>query len=138
MVRSDRRYLELHRGKWRVSVAVPRELQGKLGTRLKRSLQTDSLAVASKLKWVVVSELRASIEGAREGTRGDPLRREAVEIAEYRARAATAAERETIEDAVVTRAENSWAIPLQLTSIPQQVSRPMSTMRSGRSGGRIC
>jgi hypothetical protein len=104
MARSDRRYLELHGEKWRVSVAVPRELQAKLGTRLKRSLQTDSLAVASKLKWAVVSELRAAIESAREGSDEDPLRRQAVELAEYRARAVTEAEREMLEDAAVERA----------------------------------
>jgi hypothetical protein len=40
----DRRWLELHGGTWRVTIAVPRSLHTKLGTRLKKSLQTDSLA----------------------------------------------------------------------------------------------
>lgn len=62
---SDTRYLEKHRGKYRVSVGVPRPLQGALGTRLKRPLNTDSLAVANRLKWSVVAELRAMIEKAR-------------------------------------------------------------------------
>jgi integrase len=112
MARSDRRYLELHSGKWRVSVAVPRNLQGQLGTRLKRTLQTDSLAVANKLKWAVVSELRASIEGASEGRAHDPLRREAVEVAEYRARAVTEAERAMITDAAVDRAHELLGDPI--------------------------
>ncbi len=112
MARADRRYLEFHHGKWRVSVPVPRDVQGKLGTRLKRLLQTDSLTVATRLKWPIVSELRASIEGAREGSNSDPLRREAVEIAEYRARAVTDAEREIITDAAVTRAEELLGDPI--------------------------
>ena len=116
MARSDRRYLELHGGKWRVSVAVPRELQAKLGTRLKRSLQTDSLAAGSKLKWAVVSEFRAMIESAREGSGKDPLRQEAVEVAEYRARAVTEAEREMLKDAAVERAHELLGDPVRTYS----------------------
>jgi hypothetical protein len=36
---ADNRYLELKNGKYRVTVAVPRALQGKLGTKLKRPLR---------------------------------------------------------------------------------------------------
>ena len=44
---ADTRYLELKNGKYRVTVAVPRALQGKLGTKLKRPLNTDSRATAN-------------------------------------------------------------------------------------------
>lgn len=113
MAKADRRYLEVHGGKWRVTVPVPRDLQAKLGsTRLKRPLKTDSLMVANALKWPIVSEFRAEIEGARQGTPEDPLRREAVEVAELRSRAVTDAEREMIEDAAVERAEQLQGDPL--------------------------
>ena len=105
MAKADRRYLEMHGGKWRVTVPVPRDLHAWLGSRLKRPLKTDSLTVANALKWPVVSEFRAKIEGARRGTAADPLRQEAVEVAELRARAVTDAEREMIEDAAVERAD---------------------------------
>lgn len=46
-----RRYLELHRGRWRVSVPVPKEVRNVLGvTRLKHSLRTDSLELANCMK----------------------------------------------------------------------------------------
>ena len=57
----DHQWLEMHGGKWRVTIAVPRSLQPRLGTRLKRSLNTDSLAVANRLKLPVVAELREDI-----------------------------------------------------------------------------
>ena len=113
MAKADKRYLEVHGGKWRVTVPVPRDLQAKLGsTRLKRPLKTDSLTVANALKWPIVSEFRAKIERARQGTAADPLRREAVEVAELRSRAVTDAEREMIEDAAVERAEQLQGDPL--------------------------
>lgn len=62
---NDRQYLEQHRGKWRVTVAVPRDLHHKLGTRLKRALDTDSLAQANRLKWPIVNEMRAAIAQAQ-------------------------------------------------------------------------
>jgi hypothetical protein len=40
---ADTRYLELKNGKYRVTVAVPRALQGKLGTKLKRPLSAIGL-----------------------------------------------------------------------------------------------
>ena len=68
---ADTRYLELKNGKYRVTVAVPRALQGKLGTKLKRPLNTDSRATANTLKWAVVAELKAIIDRAgREGKHG--------------------------------------------------------------------
>ena len=83
---SDTRYLEKNHGKWRVTMAVPRDLQGKLGTRLKHSLGTDSLAVANQLKWKVVGELKAEIDKARRGAGGtssqsDRLTQEALVLA---------------------------------------------------------
>lgn len=65
---SDKRFLERHGDQWRVTLAVPRHLHSQLGTRLKRSLGTDSLAVANRLKWAVINELRERIELL---TRGD-------------------------------------------------------------------
>lgn len=59
---ADTKYLEAHGGKWRVVVNVPRKLQRKLGTKLKRPLGTDSLREANRLKWDVVAELKAVIE----------------------------------------------------------------------------
>ena len=76
---ADTRYLELKNGKYRVTVAVPRALQGKLGTKLKRPLNTDSRATANTLKWAVVAELKAIIDRAgRDVPQGDHLTREAL------------------------------------------------------------
>ncbi len=58
-------HLEQKNGKWRVSIAVPRDLHDKLGTRLKRSLHTDSLATANRVKPQVIADLRAIIDHAR-------------------------------------------------------------------------
>jgi hypothetical protein len=71
---ADTRYLELKNGKYRVTVAVPRALQGKLGTKLKRPLNTDSRATANTLKWAVVAELKAIIDREGRGVaQGDHL-----------------------------------------------------------------
>jgi hypothetical protein len=71
---ADTRYLELKNGKYRVTVAVPRALQGKLGTKLKRPLNTDSRATANTLKWAVVAELKTIIDraGRERPSRGSP------------------------------------------------------------------
>ncbi|MDR6755154.1 integrase [Mycoplana sp. BE70] len=61
---ADTKYLESHGSKWRVVVNVPRKLQRKLGTKLKRPLGTDSLREANRLKWDIVAELKAVIEQA--------------------------------------------------------------------------
>lgn len=68
---SDKRFLERHGDQWRVTLAVPRHLHARLGTRLKQSLQTDSLAVANRLKWAVIQELRDRIELATHGAGKD-------------------------------------------------------------------
>lgn len=61
MAKADRRYLERHGEKWRVVVTVPRKLHHVLGTKLKRSLDTDSLATANLLKWTVIQQLKREI-----------------------------------------------------------------------------
>ncbi len=49
---------------------VPKALQLVLGkTKLKRSLDTDSLTEANRLKWAVVAELRAELEEAKNPSR---------------------------------------------------------------------
>lgn len=68
----DRQCLELHGGKWRVTVAVPRKLHPILGTRLKAPLGTDSLSEANRLKVGIVDDLRARI--ARELRGGGGVR----------------------------------------------------------------
>jgi integrase len=98
-------YLEKKNGKWRVTLAVPRDLHSKLGTRLKRALHTASLAVANKLKPQAISELRAAIENARATTGKAGLTREAIELAAYRSRAKDSEELTNVEDAITMRAE---------------------------------
>jgi hypothetical protein len=78
---ADTRYLEQKNGKWRVSIAVPRSLHVQLGTRLKRPLRTDSLALANSLKWPIIADLRRQIDEAGRGNAGDALTNEAVEVA---------------------------------------------------------
>ena len=82
---TDMRWLERHGQKWRVTVAVPRDMHKILGTRLKHNLQTDSLAVANGMKLRVVADLRAKIQQARESRLGVPraVIREAMKIAEH-------------------------------------------------------
>lgn len=104
-ISTDTRWLERHGGVWRVTIAVPRDLHATLGTRLKRSLRTDSLAVANRLKLQAVHELRAEIENAREIAGGRPraVIREALELAAYRRRAVDDGEHDEISKAVLER-----------------------------------
>ena len=84
---SDTRFLERIAGeKWRVVVNVPKALQATIGkTKLKRSLDTDSLAEANRLKWGVVAELRDEIEAAKQPNRPGDKERELLRVAaEYR------------------------------------------------------
>lgn len=78
---NDTRYLEQHGGKWRVTLAVPKDLRPKFGTRLKRSLYTDSLSLANRRKWAVIAELQRKMDVARRAARGkrDALLLEAAE-----------------------------------------------------------
>jgi integrase len=111
---TDKQFLELHNGKWRVSIAVPRDLQGRLGTRLKHPLKTDSLAIANSMKWPVVAELRASIERARGRAvdAHDPLIGEALEIARLRARAVSGEEIDGLNYAIDERARQIAGKPI--------------------------
>jgi len=59
------RYLERHGRKWRVVVPVPRSLHGRLGTKLKETLPTESLETANRLKWAVVQRFQAQIASAQ-------------------------------------------------------------------------
>ncbi len=102
----DMQYLELHGGIYRVTVAVPKDVQDHLGkTRLKQSLATDSLAIANRLKWSVVAELKAQIAAAQGKSTTSPLVREALNVASLINKARSPQERRDLEDAIVIRAE---------------------------------
>jgi site-specific recombinase XerC len=115
---ADTTYLEKKNGKWRVTLAVPRALHKKLGTRLKRPLHTDSLAVANRLKWQAVSELRAEIAHAQTKGGKGALVREAIELAAYRGRAANPEELANVEDAITFRADEITGPPQSEEHIP--------------------
>jgi hypothetical protein len=115
---ADTTYLEKKNGKWRVTLAVPRALHKKLGTRLKRHLHTDSLAVANRLKWQAVSELRAEITYAQTKSGKGALVREAIELAAYRGRAAGPEEIASVEDAITFRAEEIAGPPQSEEHVP--------------------
>lgn len=76
------RYLAVHGGHWRVSMAVPKELHGALGTRLIRGLNTKVESVARIKREPVVAEFKAMIEAAWEarGGRKGGLVAEAMEM----------------------------------------------------------
>ncbi|MBS7544650.1 DUF6538 domain-containing protein [Ancylobacter oerskovii] len=118
----DRRHLEQKNGQWRVTIAVPRDLQSKLGTRLKRPLRTDSLAVANRLKWSVVAELRAEIAAARGGTVKDPTVREALEIARHFMKADDV-DRAILDDMIVSRAEEIAGPPASV--VDEETGEPL-------------
>tara|TARA_R110002124_G_scaffold144122_16_gene309112 strand:- start:2562 stop:4004 length:1443 start_codon:yes stop_codon:yes gene_type:complete len=112
---SNRAYLELHRGKWRVTVAVPKEHHAKLGTRLKRSLGTDSLSVANAIKLGVVQELKdiiARLKGKSQNEYAFVMR----EAARLRQEAAKLEERDTdsFREAVAERAYEIMGPPVAL------------------------
>lgn len=63
---ADRRHLRLCGLKWHVIVAVPHALRSICGaSQLKRSLHTDSLTLAQKLRWPVLEGFKQIIEIAR-------------------------------------------------------------------------
>ena len=97
---SDKRYLEKHGGKWRVVVSVPRELQDDLGTKLKKSLGTDSLMVANRMKWAVVAQLRQQIANAQDKTTAAPHIEIALEMARLLKAAKSAERQEEIEEGI--------------------------------------
>jgi hypothetical protein len=84
--KSDRRFLEQHGTKWRIVVNVPRNLQKAMGkTKLKYTLETDSLAQANRLKWPVIAMLQQQI-GNHRSPQGLPedLDREAIRLSTMR------------------------------------------------------
>lgn len=101
----DRRFLELHGGKWRVTVSVPRDLHDKLGTKLKQPLHTDSLTIANRLKWPVVGKLKERIESARGAASNAPHIADALHMAELRKQAKTEEERESVVEGIYLTAE---------------------------------
>ncbi|MDR9763102.1 tyrosine-type recombinase/integrase [Rhizobium redzepovicii] len=112
---SDRMFLELHGNQWRVVVNVPKRLRAELGTKLKKSLGTDSLKEANRLKWDVIADLKAtiahaenpslSLEIARAATREQALRK-AIEFAEQRKGAFDPAQRDEIDEEIDWQAEH--------------------------------
>lgn len=97
---NDKQYLEQHRGKWRVTMAVPKGLQGQLPTRLKHALNTDSLTIANQLKWPVVNEMRARIADAAAADGGTNLRAVAEEFRRQLQKAETDSEAEAVNTGV--------------------------------------
>src|SRR5262245_30284212 len=58
---------------WYASVVIPRELRRQFGdVRLTRSLHTDSLKEAQEKRWMVVAELKATIQAAKRAALGLP------------------------------------------------------------------
>ena len=77
---ADRRYLQKHGRQWRVVLAVPRDLRDVFGSaQLKRSLKTDSLKQAQRLRWPVVAQMQNDIALARQRRTSDPVTAEALE-----------------------------------------------------------
>ncbi|MFC5394177.1 tyrosine-type recombinase/integrase [Bosea vestrisii] len=115
---TDRRWLEQHGGKWRVTIAVPRTLHGRLGTRLKKHLHTDSLAMANKLKHKAVADLRARIEREEDARLGKPaaIVREALEVAEYFGSAVEHEDVKAILDGIAERVEDIKGPPVSATT----------------------
>ena len=108
----DRRYLEEKGGKWRVTVAVPRDLHKQLGTRLKRELRTDSLSVANANKWPHVAELKATIAAAQRALGKDSTVQEALATA----KALASADREQadfIREAIQDKADAIRGAPVR-------------------------
>ncbi len=67
-MRYDRTHLELHRRKWRVRLAVPKDLRAIFGkSHVVAPLGTESLSEAARLKHAVIALIRQSFEDARNG-----------------------------------------------------------------------
>ncbi|MBM2715840.1 integrase [Mesorhizobium caraganae] len=108
---ADKRFLEWHGNKWRVVVSVPRDLHATLGkTKLKQSLETDSLAEANRLKWTVIEALHARISQQRSPK--DSMA-EALRLAVLRKRVEEAgADPEPIDLEIISRAEEQAGKPV--------------------------
>ena len=110
----DTRFLErTSSGKWRVTIAVPRDLQKKVGkTRLKRALATDSLITAQALRWPIVAEMKKELERHRSGKPSSPRVKEAWEYRAYLERAKEPHEQEALDNAISLRQEQILGDPI--------------------------
>ncbi|MEO0636021.1 MAG: tyrosine-type recombinase/integrase [Pseudomonadota bacterium] len=102
---ADKRFLERHGNNWRVVVNVPRHLRKAHGTKLKRSLGTDSLAEANSRKWAVVAELKAILGQAKRVTKEGTPEAQAPLLARRLREAKSDEERWAIEDKITDLAE---------------------------------
>lgn len=120
---ADKRFLERHGNKWRVVVNVPRDLREVMGkTKLKQSLDTDSLEVANRLKWSVFDALQAQINQHRSP---EDATAEALKLAALRRRIQDAGENEWhIDDEIVRRAEEIAGKPVGIDREGQPVFEP--------------
>jgi integrase len=73
-------HLEWHGRKIRVVVRVPPSLNDTLGSKLRRTLDTANPELAEVLKHSVIQDLKASIYRTRNGSKSDPLIRNALAI----------------------------------------------------------
>lgn len=130
---SDRMFLELHGNQWRVVVNVPKKLSAKLGTKLKKSLGTDSLKEANRLKWDVIAELKAtiahaenpslSLETARAISRELAMRK-ATEFAEQRKGAFDPVLRDEIDEEIDWQAESIAGRPIAVDEVGHEIFDP--------------
>lgn len=60
----DKEYLAVYRGNWRVSIHVPKPLQGQLGTRLVKGLDTTSIVLARVRSKPIIAEFQKRIADA--------------------------------------------------------------------------
>ncbi|MES0175556.1 DUF6538 domain-containing protein [Mesorhizobium sp. M0006] len=120
---ADRRFLELHGNKWRVVVNVPRDLRSAIGkTKLKQSLETDSLAEANRLKWIVFEALQAQISQLQSP---ETARAEALRLAALRRRIEDAGtDPHHIDLEIVSRAEELAGKPVGVDREGQPVFDP--------------
>ncbi len=120
---TDTRFLERHGSKWRVVISVPRHLHETIGkTKLKQSLETDSLAEANRLKWVVVEALQAQINAAHSPEKAAA---EAVRIAELRRRLGDAGQdTEALDLQILERAEELAGKPIGLDRRGRPIYKP--------------
>lgn len=120
---ADKRFLEQHGNKWRVVVNVPRDLHKEIGkTKLKQSLDTDSLEVANRLKWSVLEALQAQINQHRSP---ESAMAEALKLAALRRRMQdSGADTEAIDIQIDSRAEQIAGKPVGIDREGQPVFEP--------------
>ncbi|MFL5014422.1 DUF6538 domain-containing protein [Rhizobium sp.] len=130
---SDRMFLEPHGNQWRVVVNVPKKLHAKLGTKLKRSLGTDSLKEASRLKWEVIAEFKATIAQAENPSLSSEVARsisreqvmqKAIQFAEQRKGAFDPVRRDEIDEEIDWQAESLAGRPVATNDDGHEVFDP--------------